>query len=150
MRGGPPGPRPTPSSACSRLSGIRYCCGSGTGASPADGPRGRPVRPTAFGLLTVSRLPASDHLAHFERGVLHRRQVLDERFQLRAHGLVGDLLVEAGSAEFLAALPEPVSQFLLDAGGGPHEARQASIGADEFAGEGVDGADADEPGGLLA
>src|ERR1035441_3108281 len=89
------------------------------------------------------------HLAHLERGVLHRGQVLDERLQFRAYGFVGDLFKEAGFAEFLAALPELVSQPLLDARRGPHQPRQAAIGADEFAGKRVERADADESRRLL-
>ena len=59
--------------------------------------------------------------------MLHARQVLDERLEVGAHGLVGNLVVQLGLPDLLAPLPQPLAQLLLDARRRPHEPGQAAV-----------------------
>jgi len=74
--------------------------------------------------------------------MLDGRQVLDERLQFGADGLIGDLAVEFRLPDLFAPLAQLVAQLLLHASGGPYQARQAAIGADELLRQNVEGADA--------
>lgn len=91
----------------------------------------------------------SDHLSHAEGGMLHRSEVLDERFEVGADGVVGDFVEETGLVDFFAALGEFSAEPLLDLPGRPDQPGETAVGADELFREGVECADADEPGRLL-